>query len=142
MADLLLKVFQEYKIGGYIGFFILDNASANDTCVDLVLRKLYPRMNAKQRLRRHLRCLGHVINLSAQAFLLGKRSQEILSQLEHAYLQYDFEATAKVWRKQGALGRLHNIIRYIRMTPQRRAEWRKIAIDTKEWALFNGLEAS
>ena len=89
-------------------------------------------MNAKQRLRRRLRCLGHVINLSAQAFLLGKHSQETLSQLEHAYLQYDFEATAKVWRKQGALGRLHNIIRYIRMTPQRRAEWGKIAIGTKE----------
>src|SRR5947209_6667996 len=76
MAGLLLKVFREYKIGGYIGFFILDNAFANDTCVDLVLQKLYPQMSTKQRLRRRLRCLGHVINLSAQAFLLGKYSQE------------------------------------------------------------------
>jgi hypothetical protein len=117
MAALLLKVFREYKIGGYIGFFILDNASANDTCVDLVLRKLYPKMNAKQRLRRRLRCLGHIINLCAQAFLLGKQSQETLDQLELAHLQYDFEAIAKVWRKQGVLGRLHNIVRYIRMTP-------------------------
>ena len=47
MAALLLKVFREYKIGGYIGFFILDNASANNTYVDLVLQKLYPRMKAK-----------------------------------------------------------------------------------------------
>src|SRR5947209_9522739 len=76
MAALLLKVFREYKIGGHIGFFILDNAAANDTCVDLVLQKLYPQMSTKQRLRRRLRCLGHVINLSAQAFLLGKYSQE------------------------------------------------------------------
>src|SRR5271170_7109987 len=58
MAALLLNVFREYKIGGRIGFFVLDNASANDTCVDLVLRRLYPGMNTKQRLRRRLRCLG------------------------------------------------------------------------------------
>ena len=38
MAALLLEVFREYKIGGRIGFFILDNASSNDTYVDLVLR--------------------------------------------------------------------------------------------------------
>ena len=99
-------------------------------------------MNAKQRLRRRLRCLGHVINLCAQAFLLGKQSQETLDQLELAHLQYDFEAIAKVWREQGVLGRLHNIVRYIRMTPQRRAEWRKIVIGTKQWSLFDGLKVS
>src|SRR2546421_6713026 len=55
IADLLLKVFQEYKIGGYIDFFILDNVSANNTCVDLVLQKLYLRMNTKQHLHKYLR---------------------------------------------------------------------------------------
>ena len=142
MAALLLKVFREYKIGGRIGFFILDNASSNDTCVDLVLRKLYPEMSARQRRRRRLRCLGHVINLVAQAFLLGKQYQETLDQLELAYRRHDFDSIAKVWRKQGVLGRLHNIIRYIRMTPQRRAEWRKIVIGTEAWSLFDGLEVS
>jgi hypothetical protein len=34
MAALLLKVFREYKIRGRIGFFMLDNASTNDVCVD------------------------------------------------------------------------------------------------------------
>ena len=142
MAALLLKVFREYKIGSRIGFFMLDNASTNDVCVDLVLRKLYPGMNAKQRRRRRLRCLGHVINLAAQAFLFGKKSQETLEELDIAYHRHDFEAIAKVWRKQGVLGRLHNIVRYIRMTPQRRAEWRKTVIGTKKWSLFDGLEVS
>jgi hypothetical protein len=87
-------------------------------------------MNAKQRRRRRLRCLGHVINLAAQAFLFGKKSQETLDELDLAYRRHDFEAMAKVWRKQGVLRRLHNIIRYIRMTPQRRAESRKTVIGT------------
>src|SRR3954462_9479067 len=101
-------------------------------------------MSTKQRLRRRLRCLGHVINLSAQAFLLGKHSQEALGQLELAHFRHDFEVIAKVWRKQGALGRLQNIIRYIRMTPQRRAQWRKIVIGTEQWSRspFDGLQVS
>ena len=113
----ILKVFQEFKIRENIGFFILDNASSNNTCVDLVLYKLYLEMSAKQHLRRRLRYLGHVINLSAQVFLLGQQSQETLGQLELAYIQNNFDGIAKVWKKQGVLGRLHNIIRYIRMTP-------------------------
>ena len=117
MAALLLKVFQEYKIGGHISFFMLDNTSANDACIDLVLCKLYPGMNAKQCRCRCLWCLGHVVNLAAQAFLFGKKSQETLDELDLAYYQYDFEAIAKVWRKQGVLGRLHNIVRYIWMIP-------------------------
>ena len=96
---------------------MLDNASTNDVCVDLVLRKLYPGMNAKQRRRRRLRCLGHIINLAAQAFLFGKKSQETLDELDRAHRRHDFEAIAKVWRKQGVLGRLHNIVRYIWMIP-------------------------
>jgi hypothetical protein len=80
-------------------------------------------MNEKQRRRRSLRCLGHVINLAAQAFLLGSQSQETLDQLGLVDGRRDFEAMAKIWRKQGALGRLHNIVKYIRMTPQHRAEW-------------------
>jgi hypothetical protein len=142
MAALLLKVFWEYKIRSRIGFFITDNASSNDVCIDLVLCKLYPGMNEKQRRRRRLRCVGHIINLAAQAFLFGKQSQETLDELDLAYRRHDFEAIAKVWRKQGVLGRLHNIVRYIRMTPQRRAEWRKTVVGTKEWSFSNGLEVS
>ena len=62
--------------------------------------------------------------------------------MELAYIQNDFDEIAKVWKKQGVLGRLHNIVRYIRMTPQRRAEWRKIVIGTDEWSLFDKLEVS
>jgi hypothetical protein len=39
MAALLLKPFREYNTGGRIGFFILNDASSNDICVDLVLGK-------------------------------------------------------------------------------------------------------
>ena len=62
--------------------------------------------------------------------------------MELAHIRHDFEAIAKVWREQGVLGRLHNIVRYIRMTPQRRTEWRKIVIGTEQWSLFDALEVN
>ena len=37
MADVLLQVIGDYKITGQIGYFMCDNASTNDTCVDAVL---------------------------------------------------------------------------------------------------------
>ena len=38
------------------------------------------------------------------------------------------------------LGRLHNTVRYIRMTPQRREEFRRIKTEGQKWEEFNGLE--
>lgn len=144
MAATISKVFREYKIGRRIGFFVLDNASTNDTCVDIILRTLYPKMSEKQRRRRRLRCLGHIVNLAAQVFLLGKGAEKTLDELEIAFLRQDFQKIADIWRKQGALGRLHNIVRYIRMTPQRRQEFRRCVVqeDGIGWSIFNALEVS
>jgi hypothetical protein len=65
IAQAVLNVVGEYRIGSRIGYFMLDNASSNDTAVDLILKTLYPKMTEKQRKRRRLRCLGHVVNLAA-----------------------------------------------------------------------------
>ena len=47
-AQIVLNVIGEYKIGGKIGFFILNNASSNNTAVNLILKTLYLKMSAKQ----------------------------------------------------------------------------------------------
>ena len=91
MMAVVLKVICEYKIGGQIGFFMLDNASSNNVCIDLILQMLYPNMSEKQHRRRRLQCLGHVINLAAQIFLLGKKAENTLDKLQMAYLCQDYE---------------------------------------------------
>lgn len=60
---LVLELLQDYGIcGDRIGYFMLDNASSNDTAVDFILKELCPWMTPKQRRHRRLRCLGHIIN--------------------------------------------------------------------------------
>ena len=59
-----------------IGYFITDNASNNDTCIDIIVRTLLPTFTAEQRRQRRLRCWGHIINLAAKAFLFGKNPDD------------------------------------------------------------------
>jgi len=141
MADVLLHIFNDYKISDRIGYFMADNASSNDTCIDLVLQALYPKMSKKQRLRRRLRCFGHITNLCAQAFIIGKDAEKICRDLEAAYREGDLRRIGELWRKRGAIGRLHNIIRYIRASPQRRQFFKSIEIGG-DLAAFDGLEVS
>lgn len=141
MAGVLLDLFRDYKISGSIGYFMADNAESNDTCIEAILRALYPGMSAKQRKARRLRCFGHITNLCAQAFIVGKDAERVCKDLATAYREMDFKKVEELWRKRGAVGLLHNLVRYIRMTPQRRRFFESIKIGGP-LAEFDGLEVS
>lgn len=140
LGSVVLGLLKEYEIGGdQIGYFMLDNASSNDTAVEFILKELCPWMKPKQRRHRRLRCLGHIVNLCCQAFLMGRNCEKYLAKLEKHYQRGDYTKVEELWKQFGCLGRLHNLVRYIRLTPQRREEFAAIVIggDLSE---FDGLE--
>ena len=55
-------------IADRVGYFVADNDSPNDTAVAAICRGL----NLADPARCRLRCLGHIINLSAKDLLFGK----------------------------------------------------------------------
>jgi len=55
-----------------LGYFIADNDGRNDTCIRAILKK--HRLDIKDPNSRRVRCLGHIINLAAKAFLFGKNA--------------------------------------------------------------------
>jgi hypothetical protein len=109
---------QEYEIQLSLGCFVLNNAYSNNTAVK-TLRKLYKRLKGEHKQRR-LRCMGHIVNLVAQAFLLGEK-QEIFEQaLAKANRGDDTEDDAvKLWQLCGPIGKLHYTVVFILRTPQR-----------------------
>lgn len=137
----LLRLFIEYGITHLIGFFMCDNAEVNDKCVAYVLKKINPSISKRQIKRRRLRCFGHIVNLCAQAFLMGKDAEKICKDLDAAVREGDWKKIGDLWRKRGSIGRLHNLIRYIRATPQRRNRFMAIVVGG-EAAAFNGLQVS
>lgn len=128
MAAILLKLIKEYGFKGNIGYFMGDNAESNDTCVNAVLRVLYPKMSAKKRKACWLRCFGHIINLCAQAFIIGKDAEKICKEMASVYYEMDFKRVQELWKKWGSIRLLYNLIQYIRMTPQRRGFFKSIKI--------------
>ena len=71
-AIAVLRVVDDFGIRGKLGYFVMDNVTANDILVDYIADSLYKSNIAYNPKQRRLRCNSHVINLMVQAFLFGK----------------------------------------------------------------------
>ncbi len=56
MAGILITVVEEYEITDRLGFFTLDNAESNDTCLRILLRHINPDISVVEIEYRRLRC--------------------------------------------------------------------------------------
>jgi hypothetical protein len=118
IAEAVMPVLVEMGILSKLGYFIADNDGRNDTCIRAILRKHRP--DIKDPDSRKVRCLGHIINLAAKAFLFGKNADAFEDSTDTARKNGHLEALREEWRKQGPVGKLHNTVKFIRYTPQRR----------------------
>jgi hypothetical protein len=68
-------------------------------------------------INRRLRCAGHVLNLVAREILFGKDPDALQEEIQQAKEELkDLE----LWRKKGPIGKLHNIVKYLREAPRDR----------------------
>ena len=123
LAGYIKKTVQNYEIDHNLGYFMTDNAESNDTCLK-ALAKWY-HFDIKQR---RLRCIGHILNLVVQALLFGTNINEFESELRGASEDCAFN----IWNKRGAIGKLHNMMTYIRRTDQRRQALRDLQKELTE----------
>jgi len=112
IGKAILDTLDLYNITEMLGYFMLDNATSNDTAVEAITKELRHRgvtltISAKEA---RLRCSGHIINLVVKSLFFGTNAKAL--EIESV----EFET----WRRIGPIGRLHNIIRRIRVSPQRR----------------------
>jgi hypothetical protein len=136
-AIYLSEVVKEYEITDRLGFFTLDNADTNDTCLRTFLSSCLPDITNETITTRRIRCFGHVLNLAAKAFLFGKNADafEVEYALNIALDRHIEERDA--WRKHGPIGKLHNVVVFIRRTPQRRELFIKISnLEEADFAAF------
>jgi len=117
-------VVQEYNIQSRLGCFILDNTTNNNTAVR-TLGEIYKWPKTEHRQRR-LRCMGHIINLVAQAFILEEKAELFEQALAKAERGEDSKDDAvKLWQICGPIGKLHYAVIFILRTPQRRHEFKR-----------------
>ena len=127
-AAIILNVLDDFEIRNRLGYFMMDNAKSNDTLISIVAEAFRTDGVFYHTEQRRLRCNGHVLNLSAQAFLFGKASDD----LEYLKEELDpivvpSEVELQTWRKLGPLGKLHNLVVYIGRTPQRKQKFKQLS---------------
>ncbi|KJZ68356.1 hypothetical protein HIM_12251 [Hirsutella minnesotensis 3608] len=123
IAKVLAVVMESYEIGSTVGFFMMDNASSNDTCIQ-ELAKRYPVINSQSRLR----CVGHMLNLIVKALLFGQGVGKLEKQLRGASEEERFE----IWRKQSFVGKLHNFCVWVNRSDQRREQLKRYILQAYE----------
>jgi hypothetical protein len=122
-AAIVLEVLEEYGISSNTGYFVCDNASSNDAAVSIIAKALNPAISTAEATARRLRCFGHIINLSARS-LLDPSSPELTVAI--AELEMEGFGDASTWQPTGSLLKLHNLVKYILASPQRREEFGEI----------------
>jgi hypothetical protein len=122
IAEVVARVITTYEVERRLGIFVTDNAKSNDTAVSHLLQSLD--ISEPPGSRRG-RCLGHIINLAAKSFLLGQDCEAFAIDEKAAELAANIDETRlghlqRLWRSKGPIGKFHNVVAFIRASPQRR----------------------
>ncbi|KAK4150430.1 ribonuclease H-like domain-containing protein [Chaetomidium leptoderma] len=119
IALTLAEITRDWEIVDRLGCLVSDNASNNDACGEELFRQILPLFSVEDATDRRIRCYGHILNLVGRAFLYGE-DFESFEQEARAYEAIDrINDDLRHWRKRGPVGKLHNIVRWVRSSPQR-----------------------
>jgi hypothetical protein len=117
ITEVVIPILVKIGILLKLGYFIADNDARNNTYIRAILRK--HQLNIKDLNSRRVRCLGYIINLAAKAFLFSKNTDAFKDSIDTTRKNSHLKALRAEWRKQGPVGKLYNIVKFIRCTPQR-----------------------
>lgn len=127
LAKGVIEVIERFGFQSKLGFFQADNAENNDTCITELLKHFNPYLSSTQidilQSCKRVRCVGHILNLIARAFLDGENKETIkkLAKGSDERLSAEHERELLVtWRETGPLGKLQYLVHFARRTPQRK----------------------
>lgn len=74
-AEIVWDIITDYNLAHSLGYMTLDNAKNNDTALVCLEESMEGLGLDFDSVKRRVRCFGHVINLSVQAFLWGDNAE-------------------------------------------------------------------
>jgi len=163
----LFEVTEMYDISTKVGYIVSDNATTNDLAIFYLEEAIHRKYNKgfiPQ--ERRIRCIGHVINLIVKRLLFGSDVAALESETvrdadvvvsagagddpgdgggDDDNNNPDNDSRDKrrsaMWRNRGAVGKLHNIVKFIRRTPQCRAGFMAVQLEELQQSQASMLRA-
>lgn len=127
LAKGVIEVVERFGFQSKLGFFQADNADNNDTCITALIQHFNPHFVNHEvdslKSQQRVRCVGHILNLIARAFLDGENKETIKRLAEGSQEQLSAVEERELltaWRETGPVGKLHYLVHFVRRTPQRR----------------------
>ncbi|KAF9871170.1 transposase-like protein [Colletotrichum karsti] len=129
LSQTLIDVVDRYDLRARVGVTVSDNATNNDTCLQAFYQTISPEMMVDDVKARRMRCYGHMLNLAARAFLFGADKETLEAESDFFRLCDRYDDDLELWRRLGPVGRLRNIVKFVRSSPQRTERYRKAAAE-------------
>lgn len=131
---MILPLLQRFGINkDNLGYFVLDNAPNNDTTLQELGKQI-----GFDPIQKRLRCMGHILNLIAEAYLFGQDE----SSWKENFNKAGIKERRELWRQRGELGKLHNLVAHVMGSGKRTDVFTKLQIDSnvgiasgKRWKL-------
>ncbi|KAM0692508.1 hypothetical protein Q7P36_007062 [Cladosporium allicinum] len=95
LSKQLVSILDFYDLRKSFGYAVTDNASENRACLEIMAKELG--FSAAQR---HVRCMGHVINLVAQKVLFGSDVESFEHELDNVTAE---AVELMTWRRKGPI---------------------------------------
>ncbi|KAF6803238.1 transposase-like protein, partial [Colletotrichum plurivorum] len=130
LAATLVRVAEDWGITDRIGTLVSDNATNNDTCTTSFFSSINPCFTLQDTVDRRMRCYGHILNLVGRAFLRGEDDDVFEEETQRDSAAPGAQALASDlggWRAHGPVGKLRNIVKFIRSSPQRSEAFQQLA---------------
>lgn len=126
MAAVLMEVARDWGITQKVGVLVSDNASSNDVCGKEFFQQPDPTaiLDPSVVPRREpewyrIRCYGHILNLVGRAFLYGEDGESLEQESQALEVQGEVHNELRLRRRYGPVGKLRNIVKWVRSSPQR-----------------------
>ncbi len=138
IAVIIYDMAKEYHIVEKLGYFMMDNATNNDKALKSLNSQIQTDGGVGfDPIETRLRCFGHIMNLAVKDLLYGPKKkgkrrngdideEEFVDNEEEnigedeSEIKKRTETEKKRWRALGAVGKAHNIVKWIRGKPQHR----------------------
>ena len=126
IAPVLYEVVKEFSIEDRLGYFMADNAINNDTALRFLDNAIRDEGGVGFDVEEcQLRCLGHILNLTVKVLLFGgnvtalEREDFKDEDMDKNDDESEEDQNARKWCVRRVVGKLHNIVIFIRWSPQR-----------------------
>ncbi|CCE27613.1 uncharacterized protein CPUR_01087 [Claviceps purpurea 20.1] len=120
IAKALREVITEWDLESHIGCVMSDGASNKDSSAEVLFQSLNPEYEKQDAIERYLYCYRHAFSLIGRVALYG----EDFEAFERASQRLNCEGLSddllSLWRRRGPIGKLHNLVMWVRSSPQRK----------------------